>query len=275
MSLVSAKELAKAIQLDKLGFIGEFAGWSILKTLRLSKMNAVYDKYKHLSELDFLRSLVSEFKVNYRVEGLENLPKHGSYISISNHPLGGIDGILLLRIMLEQNPSYKILANFILGKIEPLKPHIFAVNPFENHKEAQSSSAGLKEALKHLKEGNPLGIFPAGEVSTLKEGELWTDKSWENSSMKLIKKAKVLVVPIYFEASNSWLFYKLSAVSDTLRTALLPKEMLRKKNKKIIVRIGKPISLEEQNHHTDLKDYVSFLRKKTYTLHYENHGISN
>lgn len=266
MSLVSAKELAKAIQLDKLGFIGEFAGWSILKTLRLSKMNAIYDKHKHLSELTFLRSLVSEFKVNYHVEGLEKLPQDGSYITVSNHPLGGIDGILLLRVMLEQNPSYKILANFLLAKIEPLKPHIFSVNPFENHKEAQSSSAGLKDALKHLKEGKPLGIFPAGEVSTLKEGKLWVDKSWENSSMKLVKKAKVPVVPVYFEAYNSWLFYKLSAVNDTLRTALLPTEMLGQKNKKITVRIGKPISLEEQNQHTDLEDYVSFLRKKTYTL---------
>jgi putative hemolysin len=266
MSLVSAKELAKAIQLDKPAFLGKFVGWSILKTLRLSKMNAIYDKYKHLSELNFLRSLVSEFKVDYQIEGLENLPQAGSYITVSNHPLGGIDGILLLRIMLEQNASYKILANFILGKIEPLKPHIFAVNPFENHKEAQSSSAGLKEALKHLKEGKHLGIFPAGEVSTLKEGKIWTDKSWENSSMKLIKRAKVPVIPVYFEASNSWLFYKLSAVSDTLRTALLPREMLKQKNRKIIVRIGKAIDLEEQNQHTDLEDYTSFLRKKTYTL---------
>jgi putative hemolysin len=84
--------------------------------------------------------------------------------------------------------------------------------------------------------------------------------------MKLIKRAKVPVIPVYFEASNSWLFYKLSAVNDTLRTALLPTEMLGQKNKKITVRIGKPIGLEEQNQHTDLEDYVSFLRKKTYTL---------
>ena len=116
------------------------------------------------------------------------------------------------------------------------------VNPFENHKDAKSSLLGLKNSLHHLKNGCPLGIFPAGEVSTYRDGKLMVDKPWELGAVKLIKKAEVPVIPIYFHAKNSKLFYVLSKISDTFRTAKLPSELLSQKNRVIKVRIGKPIS---------------------------------
>jgi putative hemolysin len=84
--------------------------------------------------------------------------------------------------------------------------------------------------------------------------------------MKLVKKAEVPVVPIYFHAKNSRLFYKLSKISDTLRTAKLPSEVLTQKRRTIKVRIGKPISVEDQKEHTSLDDFSEFLRRKTYML---------
>src|SRR5690554_107033 len=140
------------------------------------------------------------------------------------------------------------------------------VNPFENHKNEKSSVVGLKETLRHLSENKPLGIFPAGEVSTYKDDQLIVDKPWEEGAIKLIKKAQVPVVPIYFHAKNSRLFYILSKISDTLRTAKLPSELLTQKNRTIKVRIGKPISVTEQNEHTSLEEFSEFLRKKTYML---------
>ena len=76
------------------------------------------------------------------------------------------------------------------------------VNPFETHKDAKSSVAGIKSALMHLREGKPLGIFPAGEVSTYRDGKLMVDKPWEEGAVRLIKKAKVPVIPIYFHAKT-------------------------------------------------------------------------
>jgi putative hemolysin len=57
-----------------------------------------------------------------------------------------------------------------------MKPYIMPVNPFENHKDAKSSVIGIKETLRHLSDGKPLGMFPAGEVSTYKDGKLVVDK---------------------------------------------------------------------------------------------------
>ena len=266
--LVNAKEVASAIQLDKYGFLGTFIGWGLMKLLKISTLNSIYNRNKHLSELEFLDAILNEFQIKFEIpeEDLKRLPKDGAYITVSNHPLGGIDGILLLKLMLEQRKDFKIIANFLLHRIEPLKPYVIPVNPFEDRKDVKSSIAGFKNAIMHLREGHPLGVFPAGEVSTYKDGKLVVDRPWEEAAMKLVQKAEVPVVPIYFHAKNSKLFYKLSRISDTFRTAKLPSELLTQKHRTIKVRIGRPISVADQNEHTSLEAFSEFLRKKTYML---------
>ncbi|TPD68590.1 GNAT family N-acyltransferase [Flavobacterium microcysteis] len=268
MGLVTAKEVAKAINTDKYGVLGTFSGWLLMKILKISTLNKIYDRNKHLQNVEFLNAILDEFQIKFEIpeEDLKRLPKDGAYITISNHPLGGIDGILLLKLMLDREPNFKIIANFLLHRIDPMKPYIMPVNPFENHKDAKSSVIGIKETLRHLSDGKPLGMFPAGEVSTYKDGKLVVDKPWEEGAIKLIKKAKVPVVPIYFHAKNSKLFYFLSKLDDTLRTAKLPSELLTQKDRVIKVRIGKPISVNEQNEYDKIEEYSEFLRKKTYML---------
>ena len=268
MPIVTSKQVAKGLNLDKLGFIGTFIGWIIVKVTRLSKANRQYDKLSHLEGLDFLNGILHDFGVKFEIpeEDLKRLPKDGAFITLSNHPLGGLDGVLLLKLLLEHRSDYKIIANFLLHKLIPLKPYVMPVNPFEDRKEVQSSYQGVKQALEHLKEGKPLGIFPAGEVSTRKEGKNYVDKAWEPGAMRLVKKAKVPVIPIYFHARNSRLFYQLASVHDSLRTAKLPSELFTQSNRTIKVRIGNPVSVKDQEEHTDLEDFTNFLRTKTYML---------
>ncbi|MGC1471934.1 MAG: lysophospholipid acyltransferase family protein [Psychroserpens sp.] len=266
--LVTAKEVAKAIKVDKYGFVGTFFGWLLMKVLKISTLNRIYMRNKHLSDGEFLDAILGDFQIKFEIpeEDLKRLPKDGAYITVSNHPLGGIDGILLLKLMLEQRKDFKIIANFLLHRIEPMKPYIMPVNPFEDRKDAKSSISGFKNAILHLRDGHPLGVFPAGEVSTYRDGKLVVDRPWEESAMKLIQKAQVPVVPIYFHAKNSKLFYKLSKISDTFRTAKLPSELLTQKNRVIKVRIGRPISVNDQKEHQTLADFSGFLRRKTYML---------
>lgn len=266
--LVTAKEVAKAIHVDKYGFLGTFFGWILMKVLKISTINKFYNRNKHLSDIDFLDAILDEFQIKFEIpeEDMKRLPKEGPYITVSNHPLGGIDGILLLKLMLEQRSDFKIIANFLLHRIEPLKPYIMPVNPFEDRKDVKSSITGFKNAIMHLREGHPLGVFPAGEVSTYRDGKLVVDKEWEVSAMKLIQKAEVPVVPIYFHAKNSRLFYRLSKLSDTLRTAKLPSEVLTQKRRVIKVRVGRSISVKDQKEHQTLAEFSEFLRRKTYML---------
>ena len=268
MALVTSKEIAQVIGLEKLGFLGTFTGWLLIKILRISVINSIYNKNKDKPVLDFLDGVIDELQIEFEVpeEDLKRIPKDGPFISVSNHPLGGVDGILILKLLLEHRSDYKTLSNFLIHRIEPLKPHTIAVNPFEDHKDAKSSIGGIKQALGHIKAGNSLGIFPAGEVSTFKEGKLMVDKPWEEGAVRLIKKAEAPIIPIYFHAKNSKFFYMLNKISGTLRTAKLPSELLNQKNKIIKIRIGKPISVKDQKEFENINAFSDFIRRKTYML---------
>lgn len=268
MGIVNAKEVAKVLNLDKYGFLGTSIGWLALHGSRLSVINKEYDKRKELQGKEFIDSILRSFDIQFELpeEDLKRIPKSGAFITISNHPLGGIDGMILMKILLSQRPDYKIVANFLLQRIDPLKPYIMPVNPFEEHKEAKSSIQGIKDAILHLREEKPLGIFPAGEVSTYRDDKMIVDRPWEPTAIKLIQKAKVPVIPIYFHAKNSIFFYRLASLSDVLRTAKLPSEMLSQKKRKIQIRIGNPISVEAQEKIPDLGGLTAFLRRKTYML---------
>ncbi len=268
MSLVDANEVAKAIHIDKYGVLGRLGGWSIMKLLRISTLNKIYNKHKSKSGTVFLDAILDDLQIDFEIpeDDLKRIPKTGGFVTISNHPLGGVDGILLLKLLLDRRPDFKIIANFLLHRIEPLKPYVMPVNPFEDHKDVKSSTAGFIQAIRHLKNDLPLGIFPAGEVSTYRDGKLVVDRPWESTAMKLVQRAEVPVIPIYFHAKNSKLFYRLAKISDTFRTAKLPSELLTQRNRTIIVRIGNPVSVAAQKEHESLEDFTDFLRKKTYML---------
>ena len=268
MSLIKAKDIAKTIHMQNWGKVGELAGWILMRILRIDKLNDFYGQIKHKDGLDFINSILSNLDVNFDIpeDDLKRIPKEGAFITVSNHPLGAIDGILLLKLLLEQRPDYKVLASFLLEKIEPLQPFIIPVNNFENKKNIKSSMSGIKVALQHLQEGKALGIFPAGEVSTYKDGKLIVDKQWDPSALKLIYKAKVPIIPIYFHAKNSRIFYLLSKIHPILRTAALPSEAISKKRTNISVRIGKPIQVKDQQSFANYNLLGDFIRKKTYIL---------
>ncbi len=267
MNLVESEEFKKAAKLDTVG--GDSLSKLLMYVLKVNAINKVYSKVADKKGLEFIEGVIDELEVKFEIspEDLKRIPKTGSFISVSNHPFGGIDGILLIRTLGELRPDYKVLANFVLSKIKPMEEFFFPVNPFDSRKDSKSSLSGLKLALNHLKEGNCLGVFPAGEVSTYHSGLLnIADRKWQPSMVRLIKNAKVPVVPIYFEGSNSKLFHLLGLIHPMLRTIKLPSELFNKRNKVIRIRVGNPIPVEEQDEFPDLNQYSRFLRAKTYAL---------
>ena len=164
MGLVTSKEIAESIKADKFGFLGTFLGWILMQLLRITTINKIYNRNKEKKDLQFLNSLMDEFQITFEIpkEDLKRIPKEGSFITISNHPLGGVDGILLLKLLIEHRPDFKIIANFLLHRIAPLKPYVMPVNPFENHKDAKSSIAGIKKRFAPSAKRSSFGNFPSG-----------------------------------------------------------------------------------------------------------------
>ena len=267
MKLVKPQDLIKASPfIHYLG--GEYFARILMHLLRFNKINDLYDKVSDVHGIDSINSLLEQLNVKIEIDekDLKKLPPKGSFITVSNHPFGGIDGILLIKLLSMVRDDHKVIANFLLKKIEPISEFFLAVNPFENMPDAGSSVTGLKTAIDHLKNGGVLSIFPAGEVSTNYSSNVITDREWLPSALRFIKKANVPVVPIYFHGSNSRLFHLLGQIHPSLRTAKLPSELLNKKNKTIKIRIGNPISVKEQERFSDIYQYGRYLRAKTYCL---------
>lgn len=267
MKLLTSKELAKAVNLNIPG--GNLIAGALMQIFRYNKLNRVYSSVNEKDTSGMLSSMLEQLEIRYEVseDDLENIPATGSFITVSNHPYGGIDALILVKILYERRPDLKVMANFLLQRIEPIKDIILPVNPFETHKEARSSFTGLKEGLAHLREGHCISIFPAGEVSTYQhDSNVILDREWNESALKFIMKAEVPVIPIYFHGTNSRLFHILGKIHPLLRTAKLPSELFNKRNRSIIVRVGKPITVKDQANFKDTARYGRYLRAKTYSL---------
>jgi putative hemolysin len=265
--LIEPDDIIKAAKLNKFG--RNSAAKVLMLLLRINKINKLYAGISHKKGIDFVDALIKELKISFEIseEEMSRIPKAGAFITISNHPFGGIDGMLLVKLISEVRPDFKVLANFLLQRVEPVSDFILPVNPFEDRKDVRSSLAGIKYAFKHLDEQNALGVFPAGEVSSYNVHSIGiSDRQWQTPVLKMIKKAEVPVVPVFFTGTNSRLFHLLGLIHPSLRTVRLPSELFNKKKKSIRIRIGNPISVKDQSQFSDIDRYGRFLRAKTYAL---------
>lgn len=266
MKIITKEDFSKATKLNKLHMPGLAS--LLMAVMKINEVNEIFEKAEHLQGATFVDKILQilGITVEFNEADLKNIPKDGAFIAIANHPYGGIEGLVLLKILCTIRPDSKLMANFLLKKIPNLSDYFIAVNPFENV-EHSSSISGIKNTLELLRSGTPIGIFPAGEVSTYKfETQQITDKLWHPVVGKIIAKANVPVIPIYFHGNNGLLFNLLSFIHPALRTAKLPSELFNKHGHKIRLRIGKPITPSSVPYHNNTTKLLDFLRAKTYAL---------
>jgi len=263
--LITSDALAAATRLPKDNLLIAL----LSKVARIDRVNELYDHMCSAPGLESIEALFSELDISIELEEkqLENIPRTGPFIVVANHPFGALDGLAMILAIARVRPDFKVMANFLLQNVAPIKDYFVAVNPFETRREAYSNLSGLKAVKQHLDAGGPLGIFPAGEVSAY-QGEMHAvaDKKWASSAIKIVRNAGVPVIPLYFDGRNSRLFQLLGMIHPNLRTLALPSEMLRKKGHSIRMKIGKPIQPKDTEMFLSLDQYGRYLRAKTYAL---------
>ena len=266
MKIITTDEFAKATKLDRLKMPGLAA--LLMELMKINQVNDLFAQAQPKQGPEFVDAILEGcgVTIDFDYNELKNLPANGAFIAIANHPYGGIEGMILLKILCMARPDAKLMANFLLKKIPNLSEYFIAVNPFENV-DHSSSISGIKSTLELLRDGTPIGIFPAGEVSTYKlDSKQVTDRMWHPVVGKIIAKAKVPVVPIYFHGNNGLLFNLLSLIHPALRTAKLPSELFNKQGHTIKLRIGKPIQVQDIPNYNNATQLLNFLRAKTYAL---------
>ncbi len=244
----------------------------ILHWLQIDEVNRVHGKWCSTPGPEFVQHLVEDdFHIDLEVEGkevLEHLPE-GAFITVSNHPFGALDGIILIYLITRHRPRFKVMVNMILNRIQAMRPNFIAVDAMasDDPEKKKISMLGIRHAIAQLKSGEPLGFFPAGAMSKTDIHGRLQDREWQKSVLEIIKRAKVPVIPVYFQGSNSWWFNVLGHICWPARSLRLPAEVFRKRGKHIKVTVGKPISVEEQKAHGETVESLgAFIRSRTFAL---------
>ena len=235
----------------------------------VSRINALHDRVDKAGVpygAPFAKGILDDIGVDFSIgnaDRLRNLPE-GPFIVIANHVYGHIDGICLLDIFGQGRPETKVMVNEMLTWIPGLAPNFIAVNPTVGVRKSASATSinGVKSALQQIREGGPLCVFPSGAVADLKPKEHWTvrERDWQDAAIRLIRKARVPVVPVRFLDRNSNFYYALGLIDYRVRFARLFHEMFNKRGTHPRLGIGETISVDEQEKHTDLQDFKDFLR---------------
>ncbi len=223
----------------KLGDDNKLAVKALKKLLHEDDFNDVIRKNQHLRGFAFLDKLLSYFKFNYQVanNSYNNIPSEGRLIIVANHPIGTLDGLALVKLIRSVRPDVRIVANRVLSHMEPLQSIFLPVDVLTDKKGLKDSYQTMLAALENEE---AIIIFPAGEVSRITPKGV-RDGKWQTGFLKLARKARCPILPIYIKAKNSALFYSMSTLYKPLGTMLLVKEMFNKKGQEIKFKVGAPI----------------------------------
>ena len=243
----------------------------LLHILQVDRVNEVHDRFFDTPGVPFTQSLLKDFRITTRIDGLDVLDKlpEGAFITVSNHPFGALDGITLISIIGQRRPEYKVMVNMILNRITAMRPNFIAVDQSASDDPAKKavSMAGIREVMKQVRSGHPVGFFPAGAISKINRHGWLEDQEWKPVVMRLIAQLKVPVIPVFFHGTNSFMFNLLGRVSWVLRTMRLPSEVWRKCDTEMHVSIGDIITPEEIALHAGSeKELGQWLKAKTFEL---------
>jgi putative hemolysin len=196
---------------------------------------------------------------------LARIPARGPLVVVANHPFGGVDGLALLELLQRVRPDVKLLANRLLAGVRDLRENLLLVNAFDAAPDENHSA--VRAALRWVRDGGVLGVFPAGEVShwSLRSRTI-ADGPWSTTAARIARRTGAAVLPVFFEGHNSTLFQVAGLVHPHLRTALLPRELLKRRGSRLTVHIGSAIPAERLSRFEEATEATDYLRVRSYVL---------
>lgn len=245
------------------GFIIKY----LKKKIHIDELNEILTIYADHYGVDFMNSVVNYFDLKLEVTGLNKMPNEGRYIFVSNHPLGGLDGICLSSIIGNKfDKNIKYMVNDILYYIKNLQPIFIPVN--KHGKQAKEKAQAINEAYSS---GNQIITFPAGLCSRKINGDIM-DLDWHKSFIQKAIESKRDVIPIYFDAHNSNFFYRFAnyrkklGVKFNAEMLFLPDEMFKNKHKTFRIIVGDPIKWETFDKTRSFQQWADWVKEITYKL---------
>jgi putative hemolysin len=230
------------------------------------EINEFLIKYGHLRDSELIAAFLKHFEIKFKVAGSEKIPKSGRFIFVSNHPLGGLDGLVFIYELSKHFPDIKFPVNDILINIKNMSGIFIPVNKL---------GAQAKDAAKMIEEAYSsdcqILYFPAGLCSRKKRGII-SDLEWHKSFITKSIQHKRDVVPAFFSGRNSNFFYnlanirKLIGLKANIEMLYLPDEMFKQKDKEIRLIFGEPIPWETFDRTKSALEWADWVKSKSYNL---------
>lgn len=262
-------DVAKIIKESDSKLLNKLPGFVIkliAKIVLQDELNHILSKYSEDIGGNFLAKIIEEFNLKLEIEGEENLHHNGKCFFAANHPFGIIDGLVLTFIVNKKYGHLKAIANDAFLFVPQLRPLIAAVNVF-----GRSSKEYVKALDDTYNLEIPITHFPAGTVSRINNGKV-QDSTWQKSFIKKAVESKRDIVPFYFYGRNSHLFYMVYMIRQwfgikiNIELLLLPREMFKKRNKIIKVKIGKSIPYQMFDNSSSVLEWAQKVRSHVYEL---------
>ena len=223
-------------------YIPRFAVRWLERTICQDQLNAILLKMAGKNSVDAATAALDEMDITVRATGLEQLPE-GRYMFVSNHPLGGLDGLALISLLGSRyDKNIKFLVNDLLMAVEPLRGVFLPVNKYGS--QSRAAATQIEEALKSDAQ---FITFPAGLCSRMQPDGTIADLPWQKAAVAHAVNYQRDIVPIYFDAHNSRFFYRFAkwrkklGIKFNIELIFLPKEMIKQCGATLRVFIGEPI----------------------------------
>lgn len=250
--------LAKAIP----GFVINY----LKKIVHQDELNVFLAKYGHLKDSELIAAGLKHFEIKFRVKGSENIPEKGRYIFVSNHPLGGLDGLVFIYELSKHFADIKFPVNDILTNIKNLSGIFLPVN--KHGAQARDVARKIEEAYAA---DCQILYFPAGLCSRKKNGVI-KDLQWQKSFITKAIQHNRDVVPAFFSGRNSDFFYRLAnlrkniGLKANIEMLYLADEMFKQKDKEIELVFGKPIPWQTFDKSKSALEWADWVKAKSYAL---------
>jgi 1-acyl-sn-glycerol-3-phosphate acyltransferase len=236
------------------------------KIVHQDDLNVFMNKWGHLKDAELIGAFLSHFEIKFKVSGVENISKTGRHIFVSNHPLGGLDGLVFIYELSKYFPDIKFPVNDILTNIENLSGIFLPVN--KHGVQGKDAARKIEEAYAS---GSQILYFPAGLCSRKRRGVI-KDLKWHKSFITKAIQHNRDIVPAYFSGRNSNFFYNLSnfrkfiGINVNVEMLYLADEMFRQKYKEIRLVFGKTISWKTFDKTRSALEWAEWVKSKSYEL---------
>ncbi len=235
------------------------------RLLHIREVNEIIRRYGHLTGVPFIEAVLGYFEVEVEHTGEEHLPLSGQYIFASNHPLGGFDGLMLIKVVSDYLGKSLFLVRDELTKIPPLAELFIPINKFGD----QRRSANLINEAYGSK--SQILIFPSGLASRKISGKI-VDLQWQKHFIQKSVEHHRDVVPVYISGKNSGFFYwlanfrKWAGIPINLEMFLLPDELFKNRGKLFMITFGEPIPWSSFDHTKSPAEWADAVKTRVYAL---------